>query len=109
MKAREDTYWFWLRACTRMAFPMRHDFYDLRDAVVDLLRALALTALVLAMRALILVTLPISAPLLAWWALRRRLRLREMLAPRRDEASAAFDDAVRVSEGPLHVTIRSDQ
>lgn len=71
MKDESRTYWQWLRIVARMTFPMRHDFAGIWEGLTDFVRAVVWCVSVLFMRVLLLLTLPVSGPLLARWMHKR--------------------------------------
>ena len=69
------SYWKFLKHSARMAFPMTHDFWELGSAVARIGEFLA----VVAVRFLILMTLPISAPLMALvWSKMEKKRIERL-------------------------------
>lgn len=62
-----EPYWYWLKTALRMPLPMRADWDGLLDALLDIAGVIFRGVTATLLRLLILVTLPISAPLLAWW------------------------------------------
>lgn len=69
------SYWKFLKHSSRMAFPMQHDFWELGSAVARIGEFLA----VVVVRFLILVTLPISAPLMALvWSKMEKKRIERL-------------------------------
>ncbi|MDO4725333.1 MAG: hypothetical protein Q4A97_11315 [Comamonadaceae bacterium] len=92
MPPDETTYRYWLRKAARLTLPMAHDVYgiahalqDLGLAFVEVLRTLALFLLVLILRPLLLLTAPVSVPLLAWWFHKRAAQIRQARKRARQE------------------------
>lgn len=75
------TYLDYLKKSARMAFPMKHDF----DGVWTALSRVAELSAVVASRLLILVTLPISVPLMAFMWMRVEKRREVMREARKKE------------------------
>lgn len=92
MPTDETTYRYWLRKAARLTLPMAHDAYGIAQVLQDLglafaetLCAVALFLLTLVLRSLLLLTAPVSVPLLAWWLHKRAAQVRQMRAQARKE------------------------
>lgn len=58
-------YWYWFKKVVRICFPMKKDFYGLGDALWEAICKATHAILKLLSRALLLITFPISVPILA--------------------------------------------
>lgn len=58
-------YWYWFKQTLRMCFPMKKDFYGLGDALWEAVCALSGVMLKIVVRLAILLTFPVSVPLIA--------------------------------------------
>lgn len=77
-----ESYWYWLRACLIAAIPQPREWCGAWRDAVDLMRSLAYAIGMTLLRLLILLTSPISVPILAAFALhanRRVVEARERL------------------------------
>ncbi len=70
MITQPENYRYWLKKAFMAAFPCKHDFDVLREALMDTGRVIC----VLIIRVLILLTLPISVPVLAYFLLRANIK-----------------------------------
>ena len=75
-KNKPETYWYWLKASAKAA--VRFPFTDFEDAV-EALKALLWVVLVFWLRLLVLLTFPVSVPLIALICLKAN---REVVAAR---------------------------
>lgn len=73
-------YWYWFKQVARMCFPMKHDFYGLGDALWEAVCALSGAMLRITARLVILLTFPVSVPLIAAILKRHNKRVMEIRA-----------------------------
>lgn len=59
---KPKSYWYWVKSAVRMCFPMRHDFYGIGEAVVDIAKCIG-TQLI---RLLLLILFPLAIPILSY-------------------------------------------
>lgn len=59
-------YWHWFKQVLRMCFPMKKDFYGLGEALWEAASKLVDTLLKCVVRLLLLITFPISVPVLTF-------------------------------------------
>lgn len=70
MTHKPETYLYWLKVCARLPIPMLQDFEGLLEAFKTILEVL----LVILRRVIILVTFPVSVPVLAWVCLKANIK-----------------------------------
>lgn len=81
-RIKVESYWYWLRACLIAAIPQPREWRGAWRDAVDLMQSLAYAICMTLLRLLILLTSPISVPILAAFALhanRRVVEARERL------------------------------
>ena len=81
-RIKVESYQYWLRACLTAAIPQPREWRDVWSDAVDLMQSLAYAIGMTLLRLLILLTSPISVPILAAFALhanRRVVEARERL------------------------------
>ena len=79
-RIKVESYWYWLRACLIAAIPQPREWRGAWSDAVDLMQSLAYAIGMTLLRLLILLTSPISVPILAAFALhanRRTVEARE--------------------------------
>ena len=80
-RIKNESYWYWLRACFWAAVPQAQEW----RGAIDLAHSLAFAVGAPLLRLLILLTSPISVPLLAAWAVRANRRAVEAREKARTE------------------------
>ena len=81
-RIKNESYWYWLRACFWTAVPQAQEWRGAWSDAIDLAHSLAFAIGMTLLRLLILLTSPISVPILAAFALhanRRVVEARERL------------------------------
>ena len=81
-RIKVESYWYWLRECLITAIPQPSEWRGAWSDAVDLMQSLAYAIGITLLRLLILLTSPISVPILAAFALhanRRAVEARERL------------------------------
>lgn len=78
-------YWHWFKQVLRMCFPMKKDFYGLGEVLWGAICALFSLLLKIVVRLLLLLTLPVSVPVITILLKRRNKRVMEHRAKRLSE------------------------
>lgn len=91
---KSDSYMHWLKSAARIAAPMSHDFDGVSEAIWRICELL----LVCLIRLLVLVTLPISAPVLALLLMSLQKRLIKKHEKKREEAIASLMSSAQRDE-----------
>lgn len=83
-------YWHWFKQVVRMCFPMKKDFYGLGEVLWEATCALTNSLLKTIVRLLLLLTLPVSVPVITVLLKRRNKRVMEIRAKRLSEEWDGF-------------------
>ena len=83
-------YWYWFKQSVRMCFPMSKDFYGLGDVLWEAASKLAYTLLRCVVRCLLLITSPLSVPVIALIAVKANKMTMEYRAKRLSEERDGF-------------------
>ena len=84
-RIKNESYWYWLRACFWAAVPQAQEWRGAWSDAIDLAHSLAFAVGMTLLRLLILLTSPISVPILAAWAVRANRRTVEAREKARTE------------------------
>ena len=84
-RIKVESYRYWLRACLTAAIPQPREWRDVWSDAVVLVHSIAYAIGMTTLRLLILLTSPISVPILAAWAVRANRRAVEAREKARTE------------------------
>jgi len=84
-RIKVESYWYWLRACLTAAIPQPRDWRDVWSDAVVLVHSIAYAIGMTTLRLLILLTSPISVPILAALAVHANRRVVEAREKARTE------------------------